>query len=64
MLCPHCGTEKVKGYCEQCSADWDQAMDDLFDVLDQMQSKEAYNVVGRSLFKSFDDIVESDDLRG
>lgn len=34
--------------------DWDMAMNDLFDVLDKMPAehkKEAYDTVGRSLFK-------------
>jgi len=67
MLCVTCGMEESKeGACDHCRQDWDQAMEDLFDVLDDMGSKEAYDVVGRSLFqekkvKSFD---ESDDLRG
>jgi hypothetical protein len=67
--CLYCLNEaSATGACEKCKADFDQAMDDLFDVLDELpvESKgRAFESVGH-LFptKRFDDIVESDDLRG
>jgi hypothetical protein len=55
MLCKICGFEESKaGACDNCRQDWDQAMEDLFDVLDNLPSEhksKALEVVGNTLFK-------------